>query len=1103
MTKYRIHIRAVMYPDFDSIYKYGQRISDPSRFGKVLGDVYSDMLDIPDINKNIDAEIDEATEYYTQSLSKARNTFQIHFNNILKKKPQNIEDINMINYTYQDGDNMTVIIVDVDYHDGADNVIEVTDSNVDDYFNVERVFKQEIVKSYHETEPDVYRLYDDDYFYRKNPFPDVYGREFDDDAVMGCRNFTFQVTEDCNLRCFAAGTMILMADLTKKPIERIVVGDEVLGFYRNEFDQIAFKKATIKRLFTNTARVITLTTPTGDTLVTPSHELYTSKGEYVKAALVRDAVNDLVMVEPYHEEKSVRPDVTIISPAEYNIDKKTLFNDPVQVYNISTETGNYIANDICVKNCSYCVAEGTKVTMADMSKKNIEDVAVGEKILGFDEFPEPGKNRHFKSAVVTDIFSRKADCIRIESPKLDEPIVVTPEHPFLTATGWKEAGSLTSRDVIYRSLDFDDVAPANINSEQYKTGYFIGGWVGDGSVINYTGKYRETSQYFMRFVVKDPEMCDRMIQYSEELGYNFNIRPFKISTKYDLFANSLQSNGKETYEKYQEMLLANLSRNMINNDRDFLCGFLASMFDSEGSNDGLTIRITNTDMYLLYCVQQALDALGFEYVYDKLSLTPNRVKTSIRIIGGVFDNIRFIKTTQPAILRKGIDKLLPHMELFKVDQLSITKDAAHTVYNLETDCHTFVAENVLVHNCYQTNKCATIMDIETAKSAVDDLLAGTFDYLSPGFSKSVILEFIGGDPLLEIDMIGEIYSYFLKEAYRLNHPWFRHNRISICSNGLLYFSKPSKKFFDRYAKETSFNISIDGNKSLHDACRIQPTGEGSYDIGIYGVHHSHDVYGLEISSKMTLAPSNIPMIKESVKNLCIDDNYPGINLNVVFEDVWQQKDARVLYDQLVGVADMVLKENRPDLYFSIFRNTQQIDPIYDVTTEMTGSCGGSSASMLSLSPQGIYYPCIRYMPSSLNGEMDALELGNTKDKMIENLRMLREFQMITRLTDQNDRCLSCPINHSCTDCTGLCYQTHGTANQRLYFICEMIKAEYLASIYYWGKLALQYPEFEIKTDTELAEYYQFENIISHDEYDELVKIVEQNVDRMNSMNLLD
>lgn len=758
MTKYRIHIRAVMYPDFDSIYKYGQRISDPSRFGKVLGDVYSDMLDIPDINKNIDAEIDEATEYYTQSLSKARNTFQIHFNNILKKKPQNIEDINMINYTYQDGDNMTVIIVDVDYHDGADNVIEVTDSNVDDYFNVERVFKQEIVKSYHETEPDVYRLYDDDYFYRKNPFPDVYGREFDDDAVMGCRNFTFQVTEDCNLRCFAAGTMILMADLSKKPIERIVVGDEVLGFYRNEFDQIAFKKATVKRLFTNTARVITLTTPTGDTLVTPSHELYTSKGEYVKAALVRDAVNDLVMVEPYREEKSVRPDVTIISPAEYNIDKKTLFNDPVQVYNISTETGNYIANDICVKNCSYC---------------------------------------------------------------------------------------------------------------------------------------------------------------------------------------------------------------------------------------------------------------------------------------------------------------------------------------------------------YQTNKCATIMDIETAKSAVDDLLAGAFDYLSPGFSKSVILEFIGGDPLLEIDMIGEIYSYFLKEAYRLNHPWFRHNRISICSNGLLYFSKPSKKFFDRYAKETSFNISIDGNKSLHDACRIQPTGEGSYDIGIYGVHHSHDVYGLEISSKMTLAPSNIPMIKESVKNLCIDDNYPGINLNVVFEDVWQQKDARVLYDQLVGVADMVLKENRPDLYFSIFRNTQQIDPIYDVTTEMTGSCGGSSASMLSLSPQGIYYPCIRYMPSSLNGEMDALELGNTKDKMIENLRMLREFQMITRLTDQNDRCLSCPINHSCTDCTGLCYQTHGTANQRLYFICEMIKAEYLASIYYWGKLALKYPEFEIKTDTELAEYYQFENIISHDEYDELSKIVEQNVDRMKSMNLLD
>lgn len=397
--------------------------------------------------------------------------------------------------------------------------------------------------------------------------------------------------------------------------------------------------------------------------------------------------------------------------------------------------------------------------------------------------------------------------------------------------------------------------------------------------------------------------------------------------------------------------------------------------------------------------------------------------------------------------------------------------------------------NLRCSYCYQTCKSNVIMNYQTACSAIDDLLAGKFEYLSPGFSKSIILDFIGGDPLLEIELIEQIYEYFLQETYRLNHPWFHHHRLSMCSNGMLYFNKTTKKFFDKYARMTSFNISIDGNKSLHDSCRVQPTGEGSYDVGIAGVLHAYNTYKIDISSKMTLAPSNIPYIQESVKNLCIDNPYPGINLNVVFEDVWSNHDAKVLYDQMKAIADMVIEYKRPDLYFSIFRTAPMLRN-KESSDALTNICGGVGA-MLAVAPDKNYYPCIRYMPSSLNNEAKELIIGNTTSKMDKDTTILREFPRVTYMSQQNDRCLSCPVHHMCNWCSGLCYQVNGTVNERTTFICEMIKAEYLASIYYWASLAIHYPEYRIQLDTELAPYYHFEDIVPKEEYDKLENMIWQ------------
>ena len=59
-------------------------------------------------------------------------------------------------------------------------------------------------------------------------------------------------------------------------------------------------------------------------------------------------------------------------------------------------------------------------------------------------------------------------------------------------------------------------------------------------------------------------------------------------------------------------------------------------------------------------------------------------------------------------------------------------------------------------------------------------------------------------------------SIYLHKLITLNHPWLDGFKISICSNGLLYFNENVQNFLRKYKNFISLTITIDGNKELHD-----------------------------------------------------------------------------------------------------------------------------------------------------------------------------------------------------------------------------------------------------------------------------------------------
>lgn len=336
------------------------------------------------------------------------------------------------------------------------------------------------------------------------------------------------------------------------------------------------------------------------------------------------------------------------------------------------------------------------------------------------------------------------------------------------------------------------------------------------------------------------------------------------------------------------------------------------------------------------------------------------------------------------------------------------------VYNIETESHTYIANRIVVHNCYQLNKTNMRMDFNTAKKFIDELLADHYGYINRYNSPAIIIEFIGGEPLLEINLTRKIYEYFLDRCYELNHPWFTFHRLSICSNGLQYFDQDVQSFFKDYSQNISFNISIDGNKELHDACRIQPNGEGSYDIDMMALNHFNRNYTPERNSKMTLAPQNMKYLFDSVVNF-IDNGMTCINLNCIFEEGWDQQTALEEYNQLKKLADYLLDNDLDHLYIAIFNERQE-----DMQSKYSdGNFCGGLGSMLSLRPNGQFYPCIRYMPTSVGDNVQDLCIGHVNTGMIgreEGSEVLGMMDRITRRTQSNDICYECPLSNDCAWC---------------------------------------------------------------------------------------
>lgn len=345
--------------------------------------------------------------------------------------------------------------------------------------------------------------------------------------------------------------------------------------------------------------------------------------------------------------------------------------------------------------------------------------------------------------------------------------------------------------------------------------------------------------------------------------------------------------------------------------------------------------------------------------------------------------------------------------------------------------------------CYLVSKNSKErMSWEVAKKAIDYIL----DNESKFREHSVVWDFIGGEPFLEIDLIDKICDYIKTEMYRRNHHWFNSYMFSFSSNGINYDSPAIQRFISKNRAHISIGITIDGTRRKHDLNRVWKDTipeKGSYDDVVRNIPLWLSQFPGG-ATKVTISSADIPYVCESVLHL-FSLGIKEVNINCVFEDVWKQDDDKRFEAQLIELADKIIDNELYHDYVCSFFNETIGKPM----TDDSNWCG--AGKMLAIDAAGKFYPCTRFAQYSLRTKKARI-IGNVDEGI--DYDKLRPFLSLNRRVQSSEKCYKCSVASGCAWCQGENYDAAETDTifQRATAICNMHKARVRANNYFWNKL---------------------------------------------------
>lgn len=180
----------------------------------------------------------------------------------------------------------------------------------------------------------------------------------------------------------------------------------------------------------------------------------------------------------------------------------------------------------CEHGCSYCLVPETRVLRADMTWEAIGALKVGDELVGFDEFIQPGaQTRKLRKSVVEKIWWSRKAAVRLVTDRAE--VVTTDDHRWLQFRNfrWSRTQQLRAGSRL-RFLLEPSIFPLD---GDYRIGYVAGLSLGDGTFCYRPGGRSDKLGFpaaYWRIALIDREPLERCIEFLRPLGIDLFLRSF-------------------------------------------------------------------------------------------------------------------------------------------------------------------------------------------------------------------------------------------------------------------------------------------------------------------------------------------------------------------------------------------------------------------------------------------------------------------------------------------------------------------------------------------------------------------------------------------------
>ncbi|HEX8525113.1 MAG TPA: PA0069 family radical SAM protein [Tepidisphaeraceae bacterium] len=355
----------------------------------------------------------------------------------------------------------------------------------------------------------------------------------------------------------------------------------------------------------------------------------------------------------------------------------------------------------CEHGCIYCLDGDTRILMADTATKALRDVRPGDEIYGTRR---SGWYRRYVKTTVLAHWRTRSSAWRVTLED-GTTLIAGPNHRFLTDRGWKYVAPDERRQRPHLTLNnkllgVGSIASPSERDVEYRRGYLCGLIKGDGLIGRYSYGTRAgrtvDNQHHFRLALADDEALNRAEEYLAEQS---------IATRSFTFAQQTVDRramrGIRTHAKAMVDQIADLVGWPDLPAASWKRGFIAGIFDAEGSYSRGILRISNTDREIISRLQVALTENQFDHVVEHVERNAAKSMQVLRVRGGLREHVRFFQTFEPAIRRKCSIEGTALKSTARLTVVSIEKVSnAGEMFDISTGTEDFIANGVVSHNCY-------------------------------------------------------------------------------------------------------------------------------------------------------------------------------------------------------------------------------------------------------------------------------------------------------------------------------------------------------------------------------------------------------------------